>query len=128
VGGFNQFYLDGRASFQSRWVKALRLVPQATLGLFSSTTAMVGLNAQYHVPSTSAWTPYVGFGIGALVRGGEIDGETGTSFVLNPAFGVQYASKSASVFGKTATGYYLEVQGVDLFQSTRLLAGITWRF
>jgi hypothetical protein len=128
IGGFNQFYLDGRASFQAKWVKSLRLVPQATLGLFSSTTAMVGLNAQYHVTSASSVTPYVGFGIGALVRGGEIDGETGTSFVLNPAFGVHYASKSAALFGKTATGYYLEVQGVDLFDSTRLLAGITWRF
>lgn len=89
---------------------------------------MVGVNAQYHALSESDWTPYAGLGVGALVRGGEIDGETGTSFVLNPAFGVQYASKSASVFGKTATGYHLEVQGVDLFQSTRLLAGITWRF
>jgi hypothetical protein len=128
VGGFSQFYLDGRASFQSRWTRNLRIVPQATLGLASTTTAMVGVNAQYHAVSESDWTPYAGFGIGALVRGGEIDGETGTSFVLNPAFGVQYSSKSASVFGKTATGYYLEVQGVDLFQSTRLLAGITWRF
>lgn len=128
LGGFSQFYLEGRASFQSRWTRNLRIVPQATLGLSSTTTAMVGVNAQYHALSESDWIPYAGLGIGALVRGGEIDGETGTSFVLNPAFGVQYTSKSASVFGKTATGYYLEVQGVDLFQSTRLLAGITWRF
>ncbi|HEX9166766.1 MAG TPA: hypothetical protein VF862_12710 [Gemmatimonadales bacterium] len=128
LGGFGQFYLDGRASFRSGWLENLRIVPQATLGFSSTTTAMIGVSAQYHGKTSSGWTPYVGLGIGALVRGGEIEGESGTSFVLNPALGLQYASKSASVFGKTATGYYLEVQGVDLFDSTRLLAGITWRF
>ena len=128
LGGFGQFYLDGRASFRSRWLQELRIVPQATLGISSTTTAMIGVSAQYHGKASSGWTPYVGLGIGALVRGGEIEGESGTSFVLNPALGLQYASKSASVFGQTATGYYIEVQGVDLFDSTRLLAGITWRF
>jgi hypothetical protein len=128
IGGFGQFYLDGRASFRSPWLQALRIVPQATLGISSTVTAMLGVGAQYQAKESSGFTPYVGLGIGALVRGGEIEGESGTSFVLNPSFGVQYASKSASVFGKTATGYYFELQGVDLFQSTRLLAGITWRF
>jgi hypothetical protein len=128
IGGFSQFYLDGRASFRSPWSRNLRFVPQATLGISSTTTAMVGVSAQYQIGSSSDFTPYVGLGIGALVRGGEIDGETGTSFVINPALGVQYRSKSAAAFGRTATGYFAEIQGVDLFSSTRLLAGITWRF
>jgi hypothetical protein len=84
LGGFSQFYLDGRASFRSRWLEQLRIVPQATLGISSTTTAMIGVSAQYHGKFSSGWTPYVGLGIGALVRGGEIEGESGTSFVVNP--------------------------------------------
>jgi hypothetical protein len=128
IGGFSQFHLDGRTSFRSPWLRDLRLGPEVAVGFGTATTAMAAVNAHYMFGSDSNLRPYVGLGLGILVRGGEIDGESGTSLVLNPALGLEVRSASAAVFGRTATGYFAELQGVDLFKDVRLLAGIAWRF
>jgi hypothetical protein len=129
LGGFSEFYLDGRVSFRSPWTRNLRLAPEAAVGFFGGgVSALVAGNALYYF-SAGNTRPYGGLGLGLLVRGAEIGGETGTSFVVNPIFGVEFNSKSAAkAFGQRALGYFAELQGVDLFSNTRLVAGITWKF
>ena len=129
IGGFSEFYLDGRVSFRSPWTKSLRLSPEAAVGFFGGgVSALVSGNALYYFSSGNT-KPYAGLGLGVLVRGAEIGGKTGTSFVVNPIFGVEFRSPSAAqVFGSHGLGYFAELQGVDLFNNTRLVAGITWKF
>ena len=129
IGGFSEFYLDGRVSFRSPWTKSLRLAPEAAVGFFGGgVSALVAGNALYYF-SNGNTKPYAGLGLGVLVRGAEIGGKTGTSFVVNPIFGVEFRSPSAAqVFGSHGLGYFAELQGVDLFNNTRLVAGITWKF
>lgn len=130
IGGFTQMYLDGRISFRSPWLRQLRLVPEAAIGLFGGgVSTLVAGNAHYILSREGRTRPYVGLGLGLLVRGDEIDGETGTSFVVNPAFGVEFTTRTAAdVFGDKASAFFLEAQGVDLFQNFRLVGGVTWRF
>jgi hypothetical protein len=129
TGGFSQWYFDGRVSFRSPWSRQLRLVPEAALGfLGGGVSALVAGNAQYVFTKEGDVKPYVGLGLGLLVRGDEIDGETGTSFVVNPAFGIEYRTRAAQALGNRATAFFFEAQGVDLFRNFRLLGGVTWKF
>ena len=130
IGGFNEFYVDGKVNFRSPWARELRLGPQVALGFTGTITALVTGNATYYF-STSSTKPYAGLGIGVLVRGGEIDNETGSSFVINPIFGIEFTNSSDRTrrwFGPHALGYFVEVQGVDMFGNTRLVGGVTWKF
>ena len=129
VGGFSQFYLDGRVSFRSPWSNQLRFVPEAALGFFGGgVSALVAGNAHYLLAKEGTTRPYLGLGLGLLVRGDEIGGKTGTSFVVNPAFGVEYRSTATQAFGSKASAFFLEAQGVDLFSNFRLVGGVTWKF
>jgi hypothetical protein len=129
IGGFSAFYLQGRVSFPTQWNQRLRLAPEVALGFLSGgVTSLVAGNALYYVPTSGSAKPYFGLGLGVLVRGDSVGGESGTSFVVNPVLGLELTSASAKVFGKGATGYFIEVEGVNLFSDTRLLAGITWKF
>ena len=128
IGGFSEFYLQGRVSFPTEWNQGLRLAPEVALGFFGGgVSALVAGNALYYV-SKGTTKPYFGLGLGVLVRGDTIGGDSGTNFVVNPVLGVELTSASAKVFGKGATGYFIEVEGVNLFSNTRLMAGITWKF
>lgn len=129
IGGFSQFYVDGRVSFRSPWSNQLRFVPEAAVGFFGGgVSALVAGNAHYQLAREGATRPYVGLGLGLLVRGDEIGGKTGTSFVVNPAFGVEFRSTAAQTFGSKANAFFLEAQGVDLFSNFRLVGGVTWKF
>ena len=129
IGGFSEFYLDSHLSFRSPWLKELTLGPQVALGFFGGgVSALVAGNATYLFEVEGKTRPYGGLGLGLLVRGDEIDGKTGTSFVINPTFGVEFANSSARMFGEHARGYFVELQGVDLFKNTRLIGGVTWKF
>lgn len=128
IGGFSELYLDSHVMFRSPWRKQLRIGPQVALGFFGGgVSALVTGNANYYWQKGNI-KPYAGLGLGFLVRGGEIDGETGTSFVANPTFGLEFANASARRFGERALGYFVELQGVDLFGNTRLVGGVTWKF
>ncbi len=128
IGGFSEFYLDSRVNFRSPWLKELRIGPQVALGFFGgAVSALVTGNGLYYW-SAGKTKPYAGLGMGLLVRSGEIGGETGTSFVVNPTFGVEFTNASARRFGERALGYFAELQGVDFFGNTRLVGGVTWKF
>ena len=129
IGGFSEFYIDSRVNFRSPWMDELKIGPQVGLGFFGGgVSALVAGNAMYYFDVDNKVRPYAGVGLGLLVRGAEIDGKTGTSFVVNPSFGVEFTNSSARMFGQRALGYYVEVQGVDLFGNTRLIGGVTWKF
>lgn len=129
LGGFKQMYLDGRVSFRSPWLRQLRLVPEAAVGFFGGgVSALIAANAHYVLAKEGTTKPYAGLGIGLLVRGSEIDGKDGTSFVVNPALGVEFATKAAQIFGPGASAFFVEAQGVDFFQNFRLVGGVTWKF
>jgi hypothetical protein len=130
IGGFNEFYLDSKVMFRSPWSKDLRIGPQVSLGFSSTITALVTGNGIYYF-ATGSTKPYAGIGIGVLVRADEIDGKSGSSFVMDPIFGVEWSNKSERTrrwFGPRALGYFVEVQGVNYFDNTRLVGGVTWKF
>ena len=57
-----------------------------------------------------------------------LQGFGGSAFVFNPAIGVNINSKSLQkLFGASAKGYFVELQGVDFFNNTRLIAGVNWQ-
>lgn len=129
IGGFSEFYVGGRTTFRSKISPNLRFTPEATLGFFGGgVSVLIAANAQYDLAKSGTVIPYLALGAGLRVLSDSIGGEAGSSFVFNPAIGANINSNSLQkLFGTSAKGYFIEVQGVDFFNNTRVLLGVNWQ-
>ncbi|MFO7652395.1 MAG: hypothetical protein R6X25_01080 [Candidatus Krumholzibacteriia bacterium] len=102
----------------------LRLVPQLDLGFFSdATSVLAAANLRYELGDlqwSGSVAPYVMFGAGILIFSEDVADRTDQEGVLNLSYGV-----AANIDDRV---FFIEHQGVDLFDLNRVLLGIRWRF
>jgi hypothetical protein len=106
---------------------ALRLVPQFALGFGGSTSVLAEVGAQYNLPTfeaspTRLLQPHVRLGVGVLWVTGDGDSQAG----LNFAYGVTF-DRPGRMADDKGPRFFLEHQGIDLFDANRLVADLSWR-
>lgn len=130
--GGTQFILGARVDLGSlfRNFTAVALVPELALGFGAgATTSLFAANAQLRIARIWDVAPYVTLGVGLLNHTAPIEGREGVDVVLNPGVGTQLTFPSVrNTLGLGSAGMFVEYQGVDWFDVSRLLAGLTWRF
>lgn len=128
-----QFVLGGRMNLGPFWsgLPSLALIPEVAFGFGGgATTTLIAANAEYAfgrlgMGNAGGFRPYVGVGVGAMNFSDELAGnDDGLEFVVNPALGALWEPRS----GRTIAGanLFVEYQGVDFFDISRLNAGLRW--
>ena len=106
-------------------VPALDLVPEVAVGFGSGgTSTLLAANAQYWFGRLGTLQPYVGAGLGLMNFSDEVGSRDGLDLVVNPSVG------SAWTFGGSpllrAAQFFVEYQGLDWFDLSRVNAGLRW--
>lgn len=109
----------------------VRFLPELAFGFGDGGTSfMAAANVGIRLPRIAAGrdasiTPHARLGLGLLTYGDAPEGVSGTQGVLNFTYGI--STDLVRIGGLGRPLFTIEHQGLDLFDSNRLLVGLQWR-
>jgi hypothetical protein len=129
VGNGSQLLLGGRLGVPVPWSPIMSFVPEVSLGFFGgATSALVQGSLRYHFIRNGV-EPYAGLGLGILILSDELGDRSGSSLVATPTLGIEIpGAVVGDILGWDPSSYFVEYQGIALFDHHRLTFGVGWRY
>jgi hypothetical protein len=126
-GNSGQVVLGGQLSFAMPGSPRWAIVPEAEIGVGGGgTSALVQVGTRYYFDTGSSQV-YAGGALGLIVFDDKVGNRSGSSVILSPVVGWEVPSSGGvSWLGSGYQGWFVEYQGVDMFDIHRLLVGVNW--